>query len=251
MNHSISADLAINKKSWDSASERFFGRNALPDYGPYAPSEEKLQLFGDVSGLKTLEIGCGSGHSMKYMLSRRVKEAWGIDLSRNQIDAAHQVLGWTDSPYLFESPMEVDPGLPHHYFDIVYSIYAIGWTLDFSKTLVNIYNYLKPGGTFIFSWEHSFHSRIAFREAGYQFVHSYHDESVQQHEAWKPTPAMFHFRRISTFINELIHSGFTIEHIVEDIDPSNEAGNKNPAAWYSDVKAELYPATMIIKSKKR
>lgn len=75
MNHSISANLAINKKSWDSASERFFGRNALPDYGPYAPSEEKLQLFGDVSGLKTLEIGCGSGHSMKYMMSRRVKEA--------------------------------------------------------------------------------------------------------------------------------------------------------------------------------
>jgi len=29
-------------------------------------TEDELKLFGDVSGKKMLDIGCGSGHSLKY-----------------------------------------------------------------------------------------------------------------------------------------------------------------------------------------
>ncbi|MFC5701937.1 class I SAM-dependent methyltransferase [Cohnella faecalis] len=119
MNETIAENLQINKQSWDAASERFFGRTALPEFGPYAPTEKKLNLFGDdLSGLNVLEIGCGSGHSMKYMISRGVKEAWGLDLSRNQVVAANKVLGWEDSPFIFESPMEENPGIPEGYFDL-------------------------------------------------------------------------------------------------------------------------------------
>jgi hypothetical protein len=38
----------INKKSWDEVAPRFFGRTALPEYGPFAPTEDELSLFGDV-----------------------------------------------------------------------------------------------------------------------------------------------------------------------------------------------------------
>lgn len=47
--------------------------------------------------------------------------------------------------------MEEEGDIPKGYFDIVYSIYALGWTSNLGKTLELIYSYLKPGGSFIFS----------------------------------------------------------------------------------------------------
>ncbi|WP_409974983.1 class I SAM-dependent methyltransferase [Bacillus sp. Bva_UNVM-123] len=75
--------LAINKQSWDEVAHRFFGRNPLPEYGPLAPNEEELNLFGNVRNLKVLDIGCGSGHSLKYMAQHHAGELWGIDLSKS------------------------------------------------------------------------------------------------------------------------------------------------------------------------
>lgn len=248
MVESIEENLKINKNSWDEAAERFFGRAALPDYGPFAPSEDQLHLFGDLTDVKVLDIGCGSGHSMKYMVSKGVQEIWGLDLSQKQVETANQVLGLENSPHIFESAMEEDPGIPHHYFDVVYSIYALGWTLDLSRTLRNINNYLKPGGKLIFSWEHPIHSRIVNEDDHLQFVHSYHDESPKLHEAWKPTPAVFHFRRLSTYLNLLIESGFKVERVIEDVELQNDGEGQN--FWYHSQKAEQFPATFIIKAEK-
>ncbi|GGE60495.1 class I SAM-dependent methyltransferase [Priestia taiwanensis] len=113
--------LTTNKQSWNEVAERFYGRNPLPEYGPLAPTEVELNLFGNVSNLNVLDIGCGSGHSLEYMLNRNVAEAWGIDLSTKQIEAARNLLGGRAE--LFEAPMEENPGIPHNHFDIVYSIY--------------------------------------------------------------------------------------------------------------------------------
>ena len=63
--------------------------------------------------------------------------------------------------------MEENPGLPLEYFDIVYSIYALGWTVDLQKTLSHIHSYLKPGGIFIFSWEHPIHDRLTYENSSF------------------------------------------------------------------------------------
>lgn len=97
--------LKVNKKSWDEVAPRFYGRTALPEYGPFAPTEDELSLFGDAAGLKLLEIGCGSGHSLKYMHDKKAGEIWGLDLSSSQIMAARELLNQTDV-HLFESSME-------------------------------------------------------------------------------------------------------------------------------------------------
>lgn len=39
--------------------------------------------------------------------------------------------------------MEREIDLPKNYFDIVHSIYALGWTTDLKQTLELIYSYLK------------------------------------------------------------------------------------------------------------
>lgn len=242
--------LRVNKQSWDEAAERFYGRNPLPEYGPLAPTEDDLKLFGDVRNLKMLEIGCGSGHSLKYLDQRGAGELWGLDLSITQITAAKALLENAVSPVrLFESPMENNPGIPADYFDIVFSIYALGWTTDLEKTLSNVHQYLKPGGLFIFSWEHPMYNRVRAKAGVLLMDKSYHEEGSYQHEAWSQ-PAIMQQYKLSTYINLLIENDFKIEKVVEDVSLSDEDIQRHANRWYSFEKTKALPAAFIIKSRK-
>lgn len=240
--------LKVNKKSWDEVAPRFYGRTALPEYGPFAPTEDELSLFGDVAGLNLLEIGCGSGHSLKYMHDKNAGEIWGLDLSSSQIMAARELLNQTDV-HLFESSMESDPGLPHEYFDMVYSIFALGWTTNLDLTLKNIHKYLKPGGIFIFSWEHPFYSRVKNTELGLMLDKSYHEEGPYDHQAWNH-PAIMQQYKIGTYINTLIENGFRIEKMVEDVRLSEELKTRHENRWYNEAKVSALPTTIIFKCSK-
>ncbi|MFG6494678.1 class I SAM-dependent methyltransferase [Fictibacillus sp. UD] len=243
--------ISMNKKSWEVVAERFFGRTALPEYGPFAPLEDELNLLGDLHGLNVLDIGCGSGHSLKYMDEMGAAEVWGLDLTPQQIKAAQHVLKDTAAEVkLFESPMENNPGIPENHFDLVYSIYALGWTTNLEQTLTNIHTYLKPGGTFVFSWEHPLYSRINHVDGNLLLEKSYHEEGPYDHEAWQSTAIMQQFK-VSTYMNALIKIGFTIERVVEEVVLPESDREKFTNSWYSCEKAEAVPTTLIIKSTKR
>ena len=158
--------LEQNRQSWNTVAHHFNGKDALPSYGPYTQTEEELKLFEDLQGKKVLEIGYGSGHSLKYMASRGAKELWGVDLSDSQKNAAEELLK-DQNPQLFCAAMETDINLPKHYFDYVYSIYAIGWTTDLPVTFKLIYSYLKDGGTLIFSWDHPLYANLKVKMEGF------------------------------------------------------------------------------------
>lgn len=241
--------LKMNKDGWEKSAERFFGRTALPEYGPLSLTENQLNLFGDISGKSVLDIGCGSGHSLKYMATNGAKELWGLDLSTKQIETANHLLSNQQVKVsLFESPMEENPGIPNSYFDIVYSIYALGWTVDLKQTLSHINSYLKPGGIFIFSWEHPLHDRLSYEQSSFTFNKSYNMEGPEYNKAWHNNAVIYH-RKLSTYINTLIESGFIIEKVIDEV-ALPATPTENPAKWYSTQKAQLVPATFIIKASK-
>ncbi|WP_236687170.1 class I SAM-dependent methyltransferase [Ornithinibacillus californiensis] len=243
--------LKVNKDGWENAAERFFGRTALPELGPLAPTEEDLNLFGDVRDKKVLDIGCGSGHSLQYMGNRGASELWGLDLTTKQIETASQLLEAQSVPVnLYESPMEENPGLPQEYFDIAYSIYALGWTVDLERTLANICSYLKPGGTFVFSWEHPMHDRVKREGSSFIVEKSYLEEGPEYNEAWNHEVIIYH-RKLTTYINTLIKVGLVIDRVIDDVVLPDIVPEGNHRRWYSVDKAKLIPATFIIKASKR
>ncbi len=127
-----------NKSYWDTKGNDYLEAIVFPLYGAFV-SEEKCQLFGDVSGKKLLEIGCGDGRSLQYHGEHKASELWGIDISEMQIEKARQHLAENGlSAKLICSPMEEECGIPKDYFDFVYSIYAIGWTTDLEGTFRRI-----------------------------------------------------------------------------------------------------------------
>ncbi|MEY8350944.1 methyltransferase domain-containing protein [Bacillus cereus] len=245
--------LEINKKCWDIVAPYFFQVDSLPKYGPYTDSEDEIQLFDTIKNKKVLDIGCGSGHSLAYMAKHGAEELWGVDLSTTQIDTAKQTLkDW--NPYLVCAAMEDEIDIPKEHFDIAYSIYALGWTSDLQKTLQLVYSYLKKGGSFVFSWEHPIYSNLQYGTSEIVLESSYYEEVPITFETFKgeAVQAVLYKRKLSTYINELIKAGFTIERIVED-EPSSDFDGQAAAPskkYYSLHKARMLPTTLIVKARK-
>ncbi len=149
--------LEENRNSWNKNSKFYYGTTALPVYGCYLKTEDHLNLFEEIKNKKILEIGSGSGHSLKYLASKEASDLWGLDISEEQTKASKELLKDIKIPITLKTcSMEERLDNVNEYFDIVFSIYALGWTLDLDKTLNNVARYLKTGGIFIFSWDHPF-----------------------------------------------------------------------------------------------
>ncbi|MCR8645503.1 class I SAM-dependent methyltransferase [Paenibacillus sp. N1-5-1-14] len=235
-----------NSFYWDTQGNDFLSAIVLPYYGAFV-SEEKCQLFGDVSGKKLLEIGCGNGQSLQYQAERSASELWAVDISERQIKKAAQHLeSYGLSAKLICSPMEDECGIPTAYFDYVYSIYAIGWTTDLEGTFQRIASYLKKDGVFIFSWSHPIHRSVTEDNGRFVFKKSYFDE------AWYPVAVegdlLLADRKLSTYVNALAKAGFVIEQMIEETDDEimqSKDDNSDMAK-----RAKMFPVTFVIKARK-
>ncbi len=248
MNENI---LLQNKQSWDTMADSWIGSTALPAYGCLIPTEEELGLFPELKGKRVLDIGCGSGHSLKWCGDNGAGELWGLDISTRQIENAQQFL--SDNNYeskLFNSPMEVNCGLPTEYFDVVYSIYAIGWTVDLQTTFQNIASYLKKDGVFIFSWDHPLMRCVEAQNNSMVFENSYFNEEDFSYNQ-RGNPVTLKNRKLSTYINSLAHTGFLVECLVEETDRKVlDAPVEFQEGYYTPYKAKNFPLSFIIKAKK-
>lgn len=238
----------INKTYWNTNADSWFGATALPKYGVEFVTENELNLFGDVTGKVILEICCGSGHSLEYHGDRKAGELWGIDISEKQLENAEKFLSESNYyPKLICSPMEEECGIPQNYFDIVYSIYGMGWATDLGNVFKRIASYLKKDGIFIFSWKHPLSGCVEVKDGQIIFNKSYFDEE------WYPQTIdnmeiMLPNRKISTYINALVDAGFIIEKMVEE---TNEKTMQMKGELDErSIKAQKLPLSFVFKARK-
>ena len=245
--------LTINRAGWDRVAPSFHGGTALPEYGPLAPTEDTLRLLELTADLRALELGCGSGHSLRYLAERGARELWGVDLSPVQVAFAEETLrAFAPRCRLFESPMEVNPGIPSGHFDLVFSIWGLGWTTDLPATLALVADYLRPGGCFLLSGEHPAYGCLEWDGKQYIMSEPYSAEGPRELTSWKGVPIVMHRRTLSTFVTQIVQAGLQIEALVEgsfNADLANET-HADPARWYSVARACLMPTTFIIKARK-
>jgi len=259
--------LTQNKLSWNAIADNWPGGTSLPIYGCLCPTEDELRLFPDLNGKKVLEVGCGGGQSLKWCGDRGTSELWGLDISEHQLEHAAKHL--KENGYdakLICSPMEQNLGLPQRYFDVVYSIYAIGWTVDLETTFSLISSYLKSGSVFIFSWDHPFLHCVEAKNEQLIFSVSYHESEpftfsrsgagkgvgrspVEFEEGGNPLTLYNH--RLSDYINALASSGFAVERIIEETDKDTlERSSDFSSEYYAPCKAKHFPLSLIVKARK-
>lgn len=243
--------LTQNKSSWDTMADSWFGTTALPIYGCLTPTEDDLKLFPNLCNKNVLDIGCGSGHSLKWCGDMGASELWGLDMSTKQIENARKFLNESGyEPKLINIPMESDCGLPKEYFDVVYSIYAIGWTVDIQKTFDNIASYLKKDGVFIFSWDHPLLRCVNAKDENIIFEGCYLEEDIFSY-IQRGNPVTLQNRKMSTYINTLAKSGFMVEQLIEETDKDILSRPAEfSSGYYTPYKAKKFPLSFIIKARK-
>lgn len=249
--------VSINQNGWNKVARFFYGGTALPQYGPLAATEDQLHLIPDLTGKKALEIGCGSGHTLAYLWEKKTaSELWGLDLSEEQIRFSTELLQEKNIPakLILSSMDENSADIPEKYFDLVVSIYALGWTPDLGRTLEFIASYLKPGAVFIFSWEHPAYQYLNYESnlGKYIFEGSYLEEGPVIDPSWKGVEIVINHRTLSTYLNAVIESGLLIERVVET-EPNVALARQQdyaPEKWYSLPRARCIPTTFIVKARK-
>jgi len=248
--------ITINQNGWNVVAPKFYGGTALPKYGPLAATEPQLQLIDDLKGKAVLELGCGSGHTLEYLWKvKQAGELWGLDFSQEQLRFTRELLTQENIPAkLVLASMDENPGIPESHFDLVVAIYAVGWTPDLARTFSLVHSYLKPGGRFIFSWEHPLYRCLEYdtNTGKYFFRHSYLDENPEIIPSWKGVEIVLQPRKLSTYINTLSQAGLIVERLIEGEVNMQLAREQDhaPDNWYCVPRAQLAPTTFIVRAYK-
>lgn len=248
----MDAKTKENQETWNVVFENFIEASALPHWGPFGIGED-LELIPEIKSKTFLEVGCGSGRSIKYLVDQGATRVYGLDFSEKQLEESRQFNKTaidSGKVALYHSAMErhidIEP------VDVVISIYALGWTLKPEETLANIFSYLKPGGTFIWSWDHSFFSDVSFEDGKYVVTHSYHEESPIHIKNWKKEGRSAHiaYRKSSTWFALLKKAGFEVVGYYEPAPRNLSRGHNDPTKYYSIQKASLVPSSFIFVCRK-
>lgn len=242
----------INNKTWNGVADLFFEASSLPTWGPFSVGKD-LKLINKIKGKTFLEICCGSGRSIKYLMDRGAKKLIGLDFSKTQIDEArkhNQDNVDSGNVELFQTPMETIIKIKP--VDFVFSVYGIGWTLNPKRTFANIYSYLKPNGKFIWSWDHTFFTDVDYEKGKFFVKYSYHDEKELEIKNWKKEGFTAHicYRKTSTWFKLLREAGFEIVGYYEPKPINLARGHSDPKKYYSIQKAKLIPSSFIFECVK-
>ena len=242
--------LEENRTGWDQSISKDWNGTILPNYGPYTPCEDELKLFGNMKDKAVLELACGNGRSLLYQAEQGAKELYGLDISEIQIaDAKKKFADKHINAKLFISPMEINPGIPFHHFDYVYSIYGIGWSQDINKVFSLVSRYLKANGIFIFSWDNPLLPCLEGQNGQYVLSRSYEEEQMIRIKKFGMEMNLRNWK-ISSYINALINNGMEIEKFVES-SAHYDRNAEYSERYYSAHRAALINHSFVIKARKR
>jgi SAM-dependent methyltransferase len=144
-----------NTEAWDRlAANAETGRFDSVGYGPEMPSERELRLLGDVKGKRVLDLGCGSGQA-SIVLARMGAHAIALDASAGQLERAKKRaeaeevrVEWHRSDLADLAFLRADS------IDVTFSSHALAEVEDLDRVFRQVHRVLRPGGAFVFSYEH-------------------------------------------------------------------------------------------------
>lgn len=210
-----------------------------------------LELLGDVSGQRVLDLGCGGGQLTFYLADAGAAEVIGIDASERMLDVARAQWAHPRVSYRREAMEDADfsPGA----FDLVVSSLALHYVRDYAELVGRIARWLAPGGLLVFSTEHPIYTARGSADGwviGPQgtpiawAVDDYAEEGLREHHWFVPGVRRYH-RTLSTWLNGLIGAGLAIERVVESA-PSDEWLRHRP----QDADERRRPMFLLVRARK-
>ncbi|UYO03081.1 class I SAM-dependent methyltransferase [Paenibacillus sp. PSB04] len=179
-------------------------------------------LLPDLQGKSVLDLGCGFGWHCRYAREQHAAEVVGVDISAKMLESAREQTDDRAITYL-QAPIE-DIDFPDGHFDVVLSSLAFHYVQSFDAVCQKVHSCLKQGGSFVFSVEHPIFTSRPEQEwilddqgsPLYWPVDHYQDEGVRN-TAFLTDHVIKYHRTLSTYINDLIRTGFAITAVREPL----------------------------------
>jgi|SRR5690625_2662355 len=106
-------------------------------------------LIPSLKGKSVLDLGCGFGWHCRFAREQQASSVIGNDISEKMLQIAREKTDDAAISYV-QMPVE-DIELSKSQFDVVISSLAFHYIKSFEMICKKVHDYLKPGGTFVFS----------------------------------------------------------------------------------------------------
>jgi ubiquinone/menaquinone biosynthesis C-methylase UbiE len=106
-------------------------------------------LVGDIDHGKVLDVGCGPGMMVDYLVNQRF-QYFGLDLSKAMIEECRRRYGHLGSAHFIQGEMENLP-FPDCTFDVIFCLGAIEYVLDIDFAVRELSRVTKANGFVIIS----------------------------------------------------------------------------------------------------
>jgi len=176
-----------------------------------------LDLAGDVSGLRLLEVACGQGRVARE-LARRGATLTGLDISAALLAQAraYEAAEPLGIGYL-HADVTAPGALEGLVFDGVVCNYGLSDIDDLDGVLANVARWLRPGGAFVFSLLHPcFPGWGSDAPSSWPPGQGYYQEGwwLASNTGYRGRVGSSH-RMISTYLNSLTRHGLALDRAVE------------------------------------
>jgi SAM-dependent methyltransferase len=210
-------DEGLSQHRRDSAEDILAGKGHL--------RREYIELAGDVSGKRLLDMGCGEA-AETCEWARLGAHVVGADNSPKQIEAGRrnaEKLG-VSCHLVVADLLRLPDELLRGEFDIVFSCYVTAWIGDKDKWFRDVYRALKPGGVFLLGGGHPVTGFVQwtveddFTGGSYLSEGPFTFESNTVHDfnpAGEFITSIEWAHTLGTMITTLARNGFHITHLVE------------------------------------
>ncbi|WP_326833894.1 GrpB family protein [Amycolatopsis rhabdoformis] len=180
-----------------------------------------VELAGDVSGHRVLDVGCAAGH-LSALLAGQGAEVVGVDVSEGLIALARKEFGGLATFEVADlaAPLSFADGA----FDTVTASLVLHYLADFGPALRELHRVLRPGGQLVFSVHHPGEDWRWFERENYFETELLDDEFVlgTHRQAVK-----FYRRPLSETFDAVREAGFTVDRLEEPM-PVAEADTADP-----------------------
>lgn len=203
-----------------------------------------LELAGDVSGVRVLDVACGHGDCSRA-LARRGALVTGVDVSARMLAIAQREEAAAPLGITYrQDDAHTGATLDDASFDGATCNMALMDIPDLDAAFRTVHRVLRPGGWFAFAithpavqtpdsdWvERSDGARV--RVSGNYFAEGYW---LPQHAPGVRGRVGAHHRTLSTVMNGLLAAGFQLDRLAE---PQAAGVYAQKASWYAHIPAAL------------
>ena len=196
-------------------------KQGLSGAGEWKTLEPLLPCF---EGKSVLDLGCGYGWHCIYAAEHGARHVLGNDLSDKMLAVAKEKTQFNNVEYRCAAIEDVQ--FPQDSFDIVLSSLALHYVPSFEQVAKQVYQILKPGGTFLFSCEHPIFTAQGSQDWIYRPDGSIDHFPVDNYFYQGKRTAVFlgeqvtkYHRTLTSYLMGLLNNGFQITAVVEPEPP--------------------------------